>query len=396
MEKFSQAAFAQLLISGTLVHESDFDELRQKLNITMFPHVVMLLSIDRYPDLAALHPFSWRMDIGKKLVSALHEAITVPFLWVWESEGVLAVLLELKSENTQNPTYKELIFSMVRDIQNVTDARGLSVSAGIGTYYENPYMLHRSYEEAKESMIDRFFQGNRMIFQYEKRKVAGERLKKAVAYEEKMELLARVRIGDEEGSVQYLKILLERLAQLYTNSVDMFKAETFDLIMSLCRIVHDFGGNASEILSESTRVIQDLQSTIRYDKYVQKVCEFWRKMIKQLEQGHGLEVSPVIRMAIAHIKENHHRKMSLTQIAQYCFISTHYFAHLFKKEVGLSFIEYVNKIRIEKAVYLLETTDLTVREIARQVGFPDANYFARKFKVYMNGCPTNYRTAKLY
>ncbi|WP_239633851.1 hypothetical protein [Paenibacillus sp. H1-7] len=52
-----------------------------------------------------------------------------------------------------------------------------------------------------------------------------------------MELLWRVRIGDEEGSVAYLKILLERLAQAYKHNIDMFKSETFDLIMTVSRLV---------------------------------------------------------------------------------------------------------------------------------------------------------------
>lgn len=393
--KSEQAAFSQLLITGTLVHEASFEEMQQRLKIDVRPQLVIVLSMDRYPDLAIGKPITWRVDIGQKLVEAINKAVTVPFLWVWVAEGVLALLPQLTSDTPDHQTYKDQTLRMVRDIQNRTDAKGFSVSAGIGTCYDNPYMLHYSFEEANESMIDRFFQGNRLIFQYEKRKSIEKEWKKAILHEEKMELLARVRIGDEEGSVAYLKILLERLAQAYKHNVDMFKAEAIDLIMSLSRIVLDWGGNASEILSESGRVIQDLYSTIRYDKFVPKVCIHWEKLVKQLVQTPALEVSPVIRLAILYIKENHQQKISLKQIAQYCCLSTHHFSHLFKKEVGISFVDFLNKIRIEKAVHFLETTDMTVQQIAMHVGFQDANYFARKFKTYMKGSPTGYRIAKL-
>ncbi|NOU90804.1 AraC family transcriptional regulator [Paenibacillus sp. LMG 31460] len=391
----SQAAFSQMLISGTLVHEANFNEIQNRLGIEISPHVVIVFSIDRYYDYAVGQPFIWRADIGHKLVKALHKAITVPFLWVWVSEGVLAALLELKTDIISKDAYLGLTLQMVHETQNIMDQQGFSVSAGIGTYYDNPYMLHYSYEEAKESMIDRFFQGNRLIFQYEKRSRNEKKWVQVITHEEKMELLARVRIGDEEGSIVYLKILLERLAQAYKHNIDMFKSETFDLIMTVSRLVLDVGGDASELLSGSARVIQDLYNTIRYDKYVLKVCDYWRKLARQVAEAHAREASPVIRSAIEYMKEHLQEKITLGEIARYCYLSTYHFAHLFKREVGLSFVDFLNKLRIEKAVHFLETTDLPVQLIAAQVGFPDPNYFTRKFKLYMSCSPSEYRAAKL-
>lgn len=390
----AHASFSQLLISGTLVHEGTYAELQKRLGIEVHPNVVIVFSIDRYYDLAVGQPFIWRADIGQKLVGALYRAITVPFLWVWVSEGVLAALLELKSDK-EKEAYVELTLRMVRDIQNITDQHGFSVSSGIGTYYDNPYLLNHSYEEAKESMIDRFFQGNRLIFQYTKQSAKGDKWVPVVTHEEKMELLARVRIGDEEGSVAYLKILLERLAQAYKHNIDMFKSETFELMMTVSRLVLDVGQNASVLLSDSARIMQDLYHTIRYDKYVVKVCEYWRKLARKVAEAHALEASPAIRSAIGYMKEHLQEKITLGEIAQYCYLSTYHFSHLFKKEVGMSFVDFLNKLRIEKAVHFLETTDLPIKAIAARTGFQDTNYFSRKFKMVTNLSPTEYRAAKL-
>ncbi|MEX2104307.1 MAG: helix-turn-helix domain-containing protein [Bacilli bacterium] len=391
----SKAAFSLLLISGTLVHEASFEDMRQKLNVDVYPKVVIVLSIDRYPDLALGQSLTWKIDIGQRLLNAIYNTLKVPFLWVWVAEGVLALLLELRSENPQDQSYKEKTIRMVKDIQYRTDALDFSISAGIGTYVDNPYMLHSSYEEAKESMLERFFQGNRMIFHYEKQKSMDDKWEKTILPEEKVELLSRVRIGDEEGSLAYLNILLERLAQSYKHNVDMFKSEAFDLVMSLSRVAVDLGGNASEILAENARMIQELYITIRYDKFCLKLNEYWRKLAKPVADAHSLTVSPIIRSSIEYIKKNHQEKIALKEVAQYCYLSTYHFAHLFKKEVGLSLVDFLNKVRIEKAVFFLGMTDLTMQQIASQVGFQDANYFARKFKRYMGCSPTEYRAAKL-
>lgn len=390
-----QAAFSQLLISGTLVHEATFEDMRERLGIQVNPNLVIIVSIDRYPVLASDKPVEWKIDIGQKLVKAINKAIQEPFLWVWIEEGILAVLLELPIHGSEHTYSYRRPLSVVRKIQDLIDEERFSVSCGMGSRYDDPYFIHRSYEEAKESMVDRFFQGNRVIYQYVKEKRLVEELEKPITPEEKMELLARVRIGDEEGSVNYLKILLERAARSYQFHVEMFKSEALDLIMSLSRMALDMGGDASAILSENARVVQALIGTVRYDNFVNKLCDHWRKVAKQAGQSNEIEASPLIRSAIKYIKAKHIQKLTLKNIAEYCHVNAYYLAHLFKKETGMSSIDFLNKVRIEKAVFLLETTEMPVQQIAGQVGFVDANYFSRKFKMIMNCTPTDYREARL-
>ncbi|WP_373231912.1 helix-turn-helix domain-containing protein [Cohnella sp.] len=389
------AVFAQLLISGALVHEGTFEAMCEMLEVQINPNLVFIVSIDRYPELAAGMTVDWRIDIGQKLVEAVHKAISEPFLWIWTEQGILAVLIELPNSGSHEPQLYKRPLSIVKKIQELTDAQGFSVSAGIGPGYESPYLLYRSYEEAKQSMEDRFFQGNRIIYQYEQEKRQVRELKKPVAAEEKIELLARVRIGDVEGSVSYLKVILERIATTYKFHVDMFKSEVIDLIMSLSRMVLDMGGDGAVILSENARMIQSLIGTVRYDNFVNKLCDYWRNIARHAGQVNQFEGSPIIGTAIKYMKNHHQEKVSLKGIAEYCHVNPYYLAHLFKRETGMSCFEFLTKLRIEKSLYLLDNTDMTVQNIAVQVGFPDANYFSRKFKIIMDCSPSGYREAKL-
>ncbi|MCP1310333.1 helix-turn-helix domain-containing protein [Paenibacillus tyrfis] len=391
----TQATFTHLLISGTLVHEATFAEMQAEFDMYLRPNLAMVFSMDRYPDLALGQPIQWRVDIGHKLIDALHAGIQAPFVWVWVAEGVLALLVELGTKDRRDPDPAKTAFAMAKQVQKLTDVQGFSVSVGIGTFYDNPYMLHYSYEEAKESMIDRFFQGNRLIFQYEKQKQDGEQPHKPVSQAERTELMARVRLGDVHGAVSYLHLLLERMGQTYRGNVDMFKSEVIDLVMQLTRLSLDVGGHAQSILSENARFIQDLYMTIRYDKFVAKVSEHWSKLTARIGEAQTAEVSPVIRTAIAYMKQHHQRKIPLEEIAQYCYLSTYHFSHLFRKETGSTFVDYLNKLRIEKAVYYLENTDKSVQEIASLAGFQDSNYFSRLFKRYLRCSPNEYRAAKL-
>jgi two-component system response regulator YesN len=391
----AQATFSHLLLSGTLVHEGSFQEMQKIFGIGVHPQVVMVISIDRYPDLVIGKPFHWRMEIGHQVVEDVCEAVTVPFVWGWESEGVLAVLLQLSLDLTSEYTCREVTDRIARQIQKRCMDRGVKVSIGIGGYYDNPYMLHYSYEEAKESMVDRFFQGNSLIFHYEKKTSESGALQSPLTPEERAELVARVRIGDEEGTVTYLHKLLEKLAQTYRHDVKMFKSEAVELVITMSRQVLESGANAAVILSENAHFIQDLYVTIRYDKFVQKVCEYTRRLTQYMEPKRLASASPVIRKAVRYLKENLRRRVSLEEVAQYCCVSVYHLSHLFKKETGITLVDFLNKLRVEKAMHFLEETDCTIQEIAYFVGFQDANYFSRTFKKYVKRSPSAYRRAKL-
>jgi two-component system response regulator YesN len=84
----------------------------------------------------------------------------------------------------------------------------------------------------------------------------------------------------------------------------------------------------------------------------------------------------------------------LAQAADCLGINSSYLSRLFKKEMNENFIDYLIDIRIEKAVYLLETTKLKNSEIACKVGFEDERYFGKVFKKKCGMTPKQYRDDK--
>ncbi|RNB89590.1 AraC family transcriptional regulator [Brevibacillus fluminis] len=394
------AAFSHLLLTGTYVHEYTYDQLQKAYGVTINPSLVMLVSVDRYPDLIMGKDIEWKVELGQTLMKAICKTVSVPFTWLWIEEGVVALLLELLAQTEQLPPGLNAL-QIAKDMQKATDAERISVSIGIGTHYDDPAMLQHSYREAMQSMVDRFFQGNRLIFSYMKKKQADAAARETMsAYKEMIEneridLLARVHIGDVEGAIAVLPTLLEKVAQANQYHVSRFQSEVVDLVMMVSRLVLEAGFNAETILTENAHFIQELYRTIRYDKFVQKVCTYVRQLTEQVALTQMLEVSPLIRQAIRFIKEQLNERIMLEEVAQYCCLSKYHLSHLFKREVGLSVVDFINKLRLEKAKYYLETTDWTMQQIASQVGFQDANYFSRMFKKVHQLSPSEYRSRKI-
>ncbi|MFS0725397.1 helix-turn-helix domain-containing protein [Paenibacillus sp. 1P07SE] len=97
-----------------------------------------------------------------------------------------------------------------------------------------------------------------------------------------------------------------------------------------------------------------------------------------------------IRDYIAEHYESYH--FSLQSAAEQLGLSAPYVSRLFKEETGETVMEYVNRLRIEKAKELLRTTDLPVKEIVERIGYKDVSNFIRKFKHSVRLTPIEYRT----
>ena len=86
-----------------------------------------------------------------------------------------------------------------------------------------------------------------------------------------------------------------------------------------------------------------------------------------------------------------HSYLGLYYISDQVKVSTTYVSKVFKEEYGIGVVEYMNRLRIDGAKKLLETQDLTIREIAERVGFTSDIHFIRIFKKYENTTPGVYQ-----
>ncbi|ERM17579.1 AraC family transcriptional regulator [Brevibacillus laterosporus] len=394
-----QATFAHELITGTMVHEAEFSIRQQQLQMTIRPELALVISLDRYPDLAVNRPAGWRQEIGQELLGVLHQALAVPFVWCWVSEGVIVVLLELLDEtkNRQQTFADQKARQIASQIVQHADEKRISVSIGIGGFYENPLYMQHSYEEAQMALKDRFFQGNQLILPIRTKRDRDSRSRRnsSIPSKNRADVIASVRIGDEHATLEALHKLLQDRTMVDQQDVESFQSEVVEVITAMSRTVLELGADASTILAENARFIQDLYQTIRYDTFLKKVERYSIHLVRQVEQLGMKKYSPVIRSAITYLKEHLGEKIGLKEVAQNCCLSVYHFSHLFQRETGYSFLEYVHRMKLQKAVIYLETTDLSIKEIAFELGFEDANYFSRLFKKQMNMSPREYRTAGL-
>ena len=86
--------------------------------------------------------------------------------------------------------------------------------------------------------------------------------------------------------------------------------------------------------------------------------------------------------------------LSLDSVSQHVGISSPYLSSIFSELQGQRFLDYLNRLRVEKATHLLQSTDASISDIGFQTGFYSANTFIRTFKKIMGETPGAYRTRR--
>ena len=97
-----------------------------------------------------------------------------------------------------------------------------------------------------------------------------------------------------------------------------------------------------------------------------------------------------VRAAITFMKTNLHRKLSAIEIAQTVRLSPAHLRELFKEETGTSLTRYRRDLQMQRAKHLLESTFLSVKEVAAAVGINGLSHFGKDFEQRYGARPSQY------
>ena len=95
---------------------------------------------------------------------------------------------------------------------------------------------------------------------------------------------------------------------------------------------------------------------------------------------------------LAYVSNNMATIHTLEQVANHFYVSKYYLSHQFKNSTGFTFIEFLTKVKISRALHLLEHTNESISKISEACGFETPTYFGVVFKKKMHMTPLQYRT----
>ncbi|NMA85725.1 MAG: helix-turn-helix domain-containing protein [Tissierellia bacterium] len=124
-------------------------------------------------------------------------------------------------------------------------------------------------------------------------------------------------------------------------------------------------------------------------EYILNNCEY------KLVENEDIELrdSDLARLQriMEYVSKNSHKKITLKEIAEMEHLNYYYLSHFIKQKTGMSFQEYLNTIRLDKAIKMLISTDMPIIDISNNVGFSNINSFNNLFRDSYNTTPTEFR-----
>ena len=155
--------------------------------------------------------------------------------------------------------------------------------------------------------------------------------------------------------------------------------------------------NPEDLISRVNHSVEEfLGVRFRVQKGMRKEGEdpkdfYLRVKEKQPGAGENGSYDQIIMDAFGYMQEHYQESLSLTDISSVLGISSSYFSHLFKKQTGKNYVEYLNEIRLKAVMEDLKNSDFKIAVIAEKNGFHNFEYFSRFFKKATGLSPVKWR-----
>ena len=135
-----------------------------------------------------------------------------------------------------------------------------------------------------------------------------------------------------------------------------------------------------------------------------EINEALEEMTRRLDAGRSAGTSPspaeevaagnfLVKQAVKFMEQHYAEKLTLQDVAGHCYVSHWHLSKLLNGQIGKSFYDILNEIRIEKAKTLLADRSLKIAEIGERVGYSDPAHFAKSFRKLTGVSANEYRNS---
>lgn len=394
---FKRKLFFQELFQGNriIVAEEWMEQTRSMgWKSAAAPLQASLIDIDRYDDFCLKYNERDRGLIRFALANVGAEIAQKHGLDIWaewlsnQRMGILASL------GTGNVSEQELSYirAMNGIVQWVKDNLNITITIALGTPVDQAADIGLSYESAAEALKYKSVFGNsRVITQLELPvQSAGD------VYHQLQPIRAMVtafRIGEENWRLMLEQIMSDLEQNLFSRDdiVNLMNYMLFQLNRELTELPDEICSYWRNTAAPALERVVNRMDTL--DELSTEMTVIMDQQAALLKQAREQRASHSVIQEVRTFIEEHYNNpdMSLTYIGEHFHIKPNYISRLFKEDTGDNFVDYLARIRIERAMSLLKETDLPVQDIVGLVGYSHYVSFNRVFKKIAGVTPGDYR-----
>lgn len=252
----------------------------------------------------------------------------------------------------------------------------IAVGNTVGNWYELSY----SYKLAKSLLEQEFLLGQGSVLS-----IAGiEELQKKAENPPAEYFLMLAEMGDLDGIREGVEKFRTYCIRNLAREADVKMQVLYNLMTVKAGIEKKYGSCGGDVAG----LLEQLGSVGQLDQ----VMELYAAILQDICVNIGRDGSDtVIKRMYYYMEKNYGQEMKLESFARMFNYNANYLGKLFRREIGDSFNNILDSIRIANAKRLLEDTDMKVYQISEQVGYKSVDYFYLKFNKYVGVSPREYQ-----
>ncbi|MGL4328551.1 MAG: AraC family transcriptional regulator [Tannerellaceae bacterium] len=209
------------------------------------------------------------------------------------------------------------------------------------------------------------------------------------------DILHSFQSGPNGCTLMQLEFLPDMLSSFDLDCENIFSSnnnqpDIFSLQSKVIKII-----NNTWITNAVLCIIDELQKKKNHYRHIviMRYMELLIHITRHMKENYlPLCTNETLKKAIGYIRCSYHDDINIGEVALQAEVSERYLRKIFAKYLNLSPIDYLNQIRINKAVELITLTEQSIKEICFLCGFKSPQYFSRVFKQYVGIAPKDFKT----
>ena len=382
-------------IINDLLEKSDDDRisLMERLKIygysfNMDFFILSVVKIDNYLDLIGLNSSHNIIRVKSSIIGKITEILEAHGLGkAFYKEGNEFVIIYNFIYNIKHSIVDE-IRDISKEIQkSLKDSINITCTIFIGKQIHSIEDLPAAYKTVKALENTGFYMRDGAIVEY----LHAENSENNLDYDAEKLIVKEFENALYEYDTQGLKLRINKFfTDMIKNQISRVRVE--EVIERMFIIIINLLEKNNQ---KHQDIVGDYVGIIKYAGNIyelqDKLLEVSEKTIELLKHDYVFYTLPVINKTVKYVKANFRDNISLDTVASNANMNSSYFSRYFKSKTGENFVDFLARIRIEKAKELLIETELSIEEIAELVGYGNKSYFTKIFKKVTKVNPGEFR-----
>lgn len=259
--------------------------------------------------------------------------------------------------------------------------------------------LQQSYGQAGRAFASRFFSEMNQVVSYSEMEqvysAAGEAIDIHSVDGSKVNrrtLEHFLKQGTVEEAVSFVEEYFQNIGEKNYHSFMFRQYIIMDCYLCARTFLEELGMDMKNLPREVTDMEGTLKESHSMETLKERLVSLFKETMSLRDGQTASKYSQVLEEAMAFIRENYAKEeISLNTVASRVNISPSYFSSIFSQEMGVTFVEYLTSVRMERAKELLMCSNMKTSEIGYEVGYKDSHYFGYLFKKTVGCTPKEYR-----